>query len=164
MKESDQLIADALRDIAADAGLPRPVAEAAWRAGRRRRLAALAASAASISGAIALALTVVVPLTAAPGPASQPAPPARLVSITLSPATPARPDVLAAAARLLRQRAADLHLPYTQAHISGPDVVLTGPAADQTQLETLAGAGVLNLRQVLLSQSSMVRGAAGAAK
>lgn len=143
MKESDQLIADALRDIAADAGLPRPVAEAAWRAGRRRRLAAL---------------------TAAPGPASQPAPPARLVSITLSPATPARPDVLAAAARLLRQRAADLHLPYTQAHISGPDVVLTGPAADQTQLETLAGAGVLNLRQVLLSQSSMVRGAAGAAK
>ena len=33
MKEADQLIAGALRDIAAEAGLPGPVADAAWRAG-----------------------------------------------------------------------------------------------------------------------------------
>jgi preprotein translocase subunit SecD len=34
----------------------------------------------------------------------------------------------------------------------GSNVVLTGPAADRTQLETLAMAGVLNFRQVLLYQ------------
>ena len=152
MKEADQLIAGALRDIAAEAGLPGPVADAAWRAGRRRRLATLAASAASIAGAIALALTVVLPLAAAPGPASPPGPPTRLVSITLSPASPASTHVLAAAAQLLRQRAAQLHLPYTQAQVYGPDVVLTGPAADATQLQALARAGVLNFRQVLLYQ------------
>ncbi len=152
MREADQLIAGALRGIAAEAGLPGPVADAAWRAGRRRRVAMLAASAASIAGAIALALTVVVPLTAAHGPASPPVPRGRLVSITLSPARPAKADVLAAAARLLRQRAAHLHLPYTQAQVVGPNVVLTGPAADETQLKTLAMAGVLNFRQVLLYQ------------
>ena len=152
MRDADQLIAGALRDIAAEAGLPGPVADAAWRAGRRRRLAMLAASAASIAAAIALALTVVLPLTAAPGPASPPGPPGRLVSITLSPATPASTDVLAAAAALLGQRAAYLHLPDTQAQVSGPDVVLTGPAADQAQLQALAVAGVLNFRQVLLYQ------------
>jgi hypothetical protein len=75
----------------------------------------LAASAASIAGVIALALVVVLPLTAAPGPASPPERGSPLVSITLSPATPARPDVLAAAARLLRQRAAHLRLPGTAA-------------------------------------------------
>jgi hypothetical protein len=133
VREADQLIAGALRDIAAEAGLPWPVADAAWRAGRRRRLAWRAASAASVAGAIALALTVVLPLTAgAPRPASAPGPSGRLVSITLSPATPASRDVLAAAARLLGQRAALLHLPDTQARVSGPDVVLTGPAADIT--------------------------------
>ena len=152
MREADQLIAGALRDIAAEAGLPGPVADAAWRAGRRRRLAMLAASAASIAAAIALALTVVLPLTAAPGPASPPGPPGRLVSITLSPARPASTGVLAAAAQLLRQRAGYLHLPDTQAQVSGPDVVLTGPAADQAQLKTLAMPGALNFRQVLLYQ------------
>jgi hypothetical protein len=146
------LIAGALRDIAAEAGLPGPVAEAAWRAGRRRRLAALAASAASIAAAITLALAVVLPPTAAPGPGAPPGPLGRVVSITLSPATPASPGVLAAAARLLGQRAAYLHLPDTQAQVSGPDVVLTGPAADQAQLQALAVAGVLNFRQVLLYQ------------
>ena len=70
MRDADQLIAGALRDIAAEAGLPGPVADAAWRAGRRRRLAALAASAASIAAAITLALVVVLPLTTAPGPAT----------------------------------------------------------------------------------------------
>ena len=152
MRDADELIAGALRDIAAEAGLPGPVADAAWRACRRRRLAVLAASAASIAGAIALALAVVLPLTAAPGPASPPAPPSPLVSITLSPATPASTHVLAAAAQILRQRAAYLHLPSTQAQVSGPDVVLTGPAADATQLRALAMAGVLNFRQVLLYQ------------
>ena len=96
-------------------------------------------------------LAIVLPLTAAPGPASPP-PPSPLVSITLSPATPASTDVLAAAAQLLRQRTAYLHLPDTQARVSGPDVVLTGPAADATQLRALAMAGVLNFRQVLLYQ------------
>jgi hypothetical protein len=152
VRDADQLIADALRDIAAEAGLPRPVADAAWRAGRRRRLAALAASAASVAGAIVLALAVVLPLTAARGPSSPPGPPGRVVSITLSPVTPANTGVLAAAARLLAQRAAYLHLPSTQARVSGPDVVLTGPAADATQLTALATAGVLDFRQVLLYQ------------
>ena len=151
MRDADQLIAGALRDIANEAGLPGPIADAAWRAGRRRHRARLAASAASIAGAIALTLAVVLPLTAAPGPASPP-PPVRLVSITLSPATPTSTGVLAAAAQLLGQRAVQLHLPDTQARVSGPDVVLTGPAADQTQLKTLAMAGVLNFRQVLLYQ------------
>ena len=149
MKEADQLIAGALRDITAEAGLPGPDADAAWRAGRRRRLAALAASAASVAGVITLALTVVLPL-AAPGPASLDGPPAGLVSITLSPVAPARTDVLAAAARILRDRAALLHLPSTQARVSGPDVVLTGPAADESQLRALVATGVLTVRQVLL--------------
>lgn len=152
MREADQLIVGALRDIAAEAGPPGPVADAAWRAGRRRRLAWRAVSAASIAAAIALALTVVLPLTAARGPASPPVPPSPLVSITLAPATPASADALATAAQLLRQRAAYLHLPDTQAQVSGPDVVLTGPAADQAQLKALAMAGVLNFRQVLLYQ------------
>jgi preprotein translocase subunit SecD len=146
------LIAGALRDIAAEAGLPGPVADAAWRAGRRRRLAVLAASAASVAATIALALAAVLPLTAAPEPASPPGPRSGLVSITLSPATPASTDVLAAAAALLGQRAAYLHLPDTQAQVLGQDVVLTGPAADQAQLQALAMAGVLNFRQVLLYQ------------
>ena len=141
-----------MRDIANEAGLPGPIADAAWRAGRRRHRAGLAASAASVAGAIALALAIVLPLTAAPGPAYRPAPPSPLASVTLSPATPASADVLADAAQLLRQRAAQLHLPDTQARVSGPDVVLTGPAADATQLQALATAGVLNFRQVLLYQ------------
>ena len=152
MRDADQLIAGALRDIAAEAGLPGPVADAAWRAGRRRRLATLAASAASVAAAIALVLAVVLPLTAARGPAAPPGAPGRVVSITLSPVTPASTGVLAAAARLLGQRAAYLHLPSTQARVLGPDVVLTGPEADQAQLKTLAMAGVLDFRQVLLYQ------------
>jgi len=152
VRDADQLIAGALRDIAAEAGLPGPVADAAWRAGRRRRLAVLAASAASVAGAVALALAVVLPPTAAPGPGSAPAPPGALVSITLSPATSASTDVLARAAQLLRQRAAHLHLPDTRAQVLGPDVVLTGPAADQAPLQAIAMAGVLNFRQVLLYQ------------
>ena len=123
----------------------------------------LAASAASLAGAMALTLAIVLPLTAAPGPASPPPPPGPLVSITLSPATPASTQNLALAALLLGQRAAQLHLPGTQAQVSGPDVVLTGPAADQTQLQALAMAGVLNLRQVLLYQPYNGPGSAASA-
>lgn len=152
MRDADQLIADALRDIAAEAGLPGQGADALWRAGRRRRLTVLAASATAIVGAIAIALAVVVPLTAAPGPASVSAPSSRLVSITLSPATPASTSLLARTAQLLGQRAAYLHLADTRAQVIGPDVVLTGPAADRAQLTAIAKADVVNLRQVLLYQ------------
>jgi preprotein translocase subunit SecD len=147
------LIAGALRDIAAEADLPRPAADAAWRAGRRRHLAGLAASAASVAGAIALALTVVLPLAAGPGPAAPQGAPTQLVSISLSPSKPAGADVLAATAAILRQRAADLHLSDTQARVSGSFVVLTGPAADETQLRALVASGVLNFRPVLLYQA-----------
>jgi hypothetical protein len=151
------LIAGALRDIAAEAGPPRPAADAAWRAGRRRHLAGLAASAASIAAAIALALTVVLPLATEPGPATPQGAPARLVSISLWPPKPAGAGVLAATARILLHRAAYLHLP-AQARVSGPFVVLTGPAADETQLRALVVSGVLDFRQVLLYQP--YRGAA----
>ena len=151
MRDADQLIAGALRDIAAEAGPPRPAADAAWRAGRRRRLAGLTASAASIAGAIALALTVLLPLAAEPGPAAPQGAPARLVSISLQPSTPVGTGVLDAAARILLHRAAYLHLP-AQARVSGSFVVLTGPAADETQLQALVVSGVLNFRPVLLYQ------------
>jgi hypothetical protein len=61
------MIADALREIAAEAGTPGPVAEAAWRAGRRRRLAALTASA--VTAAAVLAVAVLVPLAVRGGAA-----------------------------------------------------------------------------------------------
>ncbi|MGH3254749.1 MAG: SecDF P1 head subdomain-containing protein, partial [Streptosporangiaceae bacterium] len=150
MRDADQLIAGALRDIAAEAGPPRPLADAAWRAGRRRRLAAPVASAAFIAGVIALALTVAIPQASAPGPA---APHTRLVSITLSPGPAAGTGALAQAAQLLRQRATYLRLPDIQIQVFGPDVVVTGPAADQAQLKTIAMPGVLNFRQVLLYQA-----------
>ena len=152
MRDADQLIAGALRDIAAEAGPPGPLADVAWRAGRRRRVATLAASAASIAGVIALALVVVLPQAPAPGPAAAP-PHTRLVSITLSPATPAGPGALAAAAQILRNRAAYLHLPDTQIKIIGPNVLVIGPAADRAQLNAIAMPGVLDFRQVLLYQS-----------
>jgi hypothetical protein len=70
------MIADALREIADQAaGAPRPMAEAAWRAGRRRRLAALTASA--VTAAAVLAAAVLLPLAAHGRPAHrQPPPPA----------------------------------------------------------------------------------------
>jgi len=69
------MIADALREIAAEEGPPGPMAEAAWRAGRRRRLAVLTASA--VTAAAVLAAAVLVPLAAHGGPAhGQPSPPA----------------------------------------------------------------------------------------
>jgi hypothetical protein len=67
VSEPDQLIADALRAIAGQAAPPRPMADAAWRAGRRRRLRVMAAAAAGAAGAVAVAITL--PLAAAGGPA-----------------------------------------------------------------------------------------------
>jgi len=60
------MIADALREIAAEEGPPGPMADAAWRAGRRRRLAALTASA--VTAAAVLAAAVLLPLAAQGGP------------------------------------------------------------------------------------------------
>jgi hypothetical protein len=65
----EEMIADALREIAAQAGAPRPMADAAWRAGRRRRLAALTASAAA--GAAAIVAAVLLPLAAHGQPPSR---------------------------------------------------------------------------------------------
>jgi len=71
MSGPEEMIADALREIAAQAGVPRPMADAAWRAGRRRRLAALTASA--VAGAAAIVAAVLLPLAAHGQPPSRPA-------------------------------------------------------------------------------------------
>ena len=130
--------------------------------------AALSVIASVAVSALVTACTSAGPSTASPGtgplrllPGRQPSsggqqtrPPSLLVSITLSPAPRASTDVLATAARLIGQRAARLGLQYTQAKVSGQNVVLTGPAADEAELKTLAAAAVLRLRQVLLQAPS----------
>jgi hypothetical protein len=61
VSDTDELIADALHDLAAQAVPAPPAADALWRAGqRRRRLSVLAtsASAGAIAGALVVALTV----------------------------------------------------------------------------------------------------------
>jgi preprotein translocase subunit SecD len=68
------MIADALREIAAQAGAPRPMADAAWRDGRRRRLAALAASAVAGAAAIVAAVLLLLPLAGHGEPPSPPGP------------------------------------------------------------------------------------------
>jgi len=73
------------------------------------------------------------------------------VSITLSPVAPASADELAAAARLISARVAQSGLPGA-ATVSGRNVVLTGPAADKTALEGLAGMGMFRFRHVLLEE------------
>jgi hypothetical protein len=72
----EQLIAEALREIADQPPPPPgPMADAAWRAGRRRRLAAL--TAAAVTAAAVLVAAVLLPLAAHGGPAHrQPPPPA----------------------------------------------------------------------------------------
>ena len=67
MSGPEEMIADALREIAAQAGAPRAMADAAWRAGRRRRLAALTASV--VAGAAVIVAAVLLPLAAVGGPA-----------------------------------------------------------------------------------------------
>jgi hypothetical protein len=66
----EEMIAGALREIAAQAGAPRAMADAAWRAGRRRRLAALTVSA--VAGAAAIVAAVLLPLAAHGQPPSRP--------------------------------------------------------------------------------------------
>jgi hypothetical protein len=129
------------------AGQPQPGS-----GGSRRRLWRRPVAIWTIGGLVAaLAAVIVIVIVTTTTPHQPPAPPpGRLVSITLSPTTPASGDVLAVAARLLGQRAAHLHLQHTEARVSGRTVVLTGPAADEAQLKTLAAAGVLSMRQVLL--------------
>jgi hypothetical protein len=83
MSGPEEMIADALREIAAQAGAPRPMADAAWRAGRRRRrLAALTASAAA--GAAVIVAAVLLPL-AAHGqlPSRPPSPPGPAAPVSL---------------------------------------------------------------------------------
>ena len=82
MSGPQEMIADALRGIAAQAGAPRPMAEAAWRAGRRRRLAALTASA--VAGAAVILAAVLLPLAAHSQPSPRPAsPPVRAAPVSL---------------------------------------------------------------------------------
>lgn len=85
MSGPQEMIADALREIAAQAGAPRPMADAAWRAGRRRRLAALAASA--VAGAAAIvAAVLLLPLAGhgePPSPSASPPGPAAPISLRL---------------------------------------------------------------------------------
>ena len=80
MSGPQEMIADALREIAAQAGAPGPMADAAWRAGRRRRLVALTASA--VAGAAAIVAAVLLLPLAAHG--QLPSPPAS----QLGPAAP----------------------------------------------------------------------------
>jgi hypothetical protein len=80
MNGSDEIISGALREMAAQAAPPRLRVEAAWRAGRRRRLTAIATS---VAGAAAIA--VAVPLAVTGGPGTHPG-----VTLPGAPALPGR--------------------------------------------------------------------------
>lgn len=67
MNRSEQLIADALHDIAAGAPAPQPLADAAWQAGRRRRLSRVGAAASAGAGALAAAIALPLALAGSPG-------------------------------------------------------------------------------------------------
>ena len=70
MNEPGELIAYALREIADQAPAPRPMADAAWRAGHRRRhLSVIATSAVIAAAAITIAVAVSVGTATGPGPA-----------------------------------------------------------------------------------------------
>lgn len=84
MNSPDELIAEALRGIEEQAAAPRPMADAAWRAGRRRRLAVLTTSAAGVAVAVA-AVAVLLPLAAADSP-----PPPRQHVFDVAPTVPVR--------------------------------------------------------------------------
>jgi preprotein translocase subunit SecD len=117
-------------------------------------VAALMVTACTSSGSSAVPAGTPAPSTTS-APAAQ-----QVVSITLSPVAPASAAELAAAAKLISERVAQSGLPVTSAAgsnagaatVSGGNVVLTGPAADKTALEGLAGMGVLRLRHVLLEE------------
>jgi SecDF, P1 head subdomain len=67
VNQSEQLIADALRDIAAEAPAPRQMADVAWQAGRRRRLSRASAAASAGAGAVAAAIALPLALAGSPG-------------------------------------------------------------------------------------------------
>ena len=58
MNGPEPLIADALRDIAAEAPAPGAMADAAWQAGRRRRLSRVSVVASAGAGALAAAIAL----------------------------------------------------------------------------------------------------------
>jgi hypothetical protein len=68
----EPLIADALREIAAEAPAPRRMADAAWQAGRRRRRRGLAAAVTAGAGAIAAVIALIVIVTGSPARPSGP--------------------------------------------------------------------------------------------
>lgn len=67
MNGAERLIADTLRDIAAEAPAPRPMADTAWQAGRRRRWGGLAAAGTAGAGAIAAAIALPLAVASSPG-------------------------------------------------------------------------------------------------
>lgn len=89
------------------------------------------------------------------------APPGKAVQITLLPAQPASPGVLAAAAQVLRRRAALLGLAPVRVTVSGQQLVLTGPQSSQARLTYLTAGGVLAFRPVLLFAPGGAASAAG---
>lgn len=66
MNAPEPLIADALREIAAEAPIPRPMAGAAWQAGRRRRWRELAAAVTAGAAAIAVVIVVILAVVGSP--------------------------------------------------------------------------------------------------
>jgi hypothetical protein len=67
VNRSEQLIKDALHDIAAEAPAPQPLADTAWQAGRRRRLNRVSAAASAGAGALAAAIALPLALAGSPG-------------------------------------------------------------------------------------------------
>lgn len=66
MNGPEPRIADALREIAAEAPAPGRMADAAWQAGRRRRSLGLAAAVTAGAGAIAAVIALIVTVTGSP--------------------------------------------------------------------------------------------------
>jgi len=81
----EPLIADALREIAAEAPRPQRMADAAWQAGRRRRRRGLAAAVTAGAGAIAAVIALIVIVTGSP---ARPAGPPTLAAGPVALSTP----------------------------------------------------------------------------
>jgi hypothetical protein len=82
MNAPEPLIADALREIAAEAPAPRTTAAATWQAGRRRRWRGLAAAVTAGAGAIAAVIALTLAVTDSP---------ARPPSVALAPVSLSTP-------------------------------------------------------------------------
>lgn len=72
MNAPEPRIAEALREIAAEAPAPGRLADATWQAGRRRRRRGLAAAVTAGAGAIAAVIALIVIVTGRPGQSSGP--------------------------------------------------------------------------------------------